>query len=170
MIYFHAPQRLKNEIKYKNTNHIMNHNVYFKKTHPDAVIPTRATKYSAGFDLYALEDTPVYSHMGVTLVKTGVAVKLPSEHYGRIAMRSGHSLRQHMICTAGVIDYDFRSSISVLVSIAFPNHSYIIKKGERFAQLVVEKIFTGDAIEVQEFDSDDISISEHKGYSATGLF
>jgi len=90
--------------------------VLFAKLHPDAIIPTRGTPVSAGFDLYALEDKLIVGGHGNILVPTGIAVKLPPNTYGRIAMRSGLALKQHLTVSAGVIDRDYVGPIGVLVS------------------------------------------------------
>src|SRR6185295_317886 len=97
------------------------------------------------------------------MVSTGISVKIPSGYYGRIAMRSGLAKNQHLSVSAGVIDSDYRGAIGVLVyctrfltySDAAQNydpvvlpHSYEIKAGERFAQLVIEKIHEGNAVTV----------------------
>jgi dUTP pyrophosphatase len=149
--------------------------VKFCKLHPDAIIPKRATKDSAGFDLYALEGVTIYGCEGNFLVKTGIAVELPEGTYGRIAMRSGLALTKHLTVSAGVIDRDYTGEIGVLVSAtryrdprclnAFSQYRYTINKGERFAQLVIEKIYSGDAIEVEEISNKEI---EHTGFGSTG--
>ena len=53
----------------------------FKKLYPDAIIPTRATERSAGYDLYALESRTIVGGEGFVLVPTGVAVKLSERTY-----------------------------------------------------------------------------------------
>jgi deoxyuridine 5'-triphosphate nucleotidohydrolase len=90
-------------------------NIYFKKLHENARIPTRATPYSAAFDLYALRNTLVIGGAGTVLVDTGVAVRLPPGTYGRIAMRSGLALNKHLAVNAGVIDPDYNKSLGVMV-------------------------------------------------------
>ena len=62
-----------------------------KKLHPDAVIPTRTSPHSVGYDLYSMEDITVPS-MDRRIVSTGVCATLPPGVYGRIAPRSGMTL------------------------------------------------------------------------------
>ncbi len=157
--------------------------IQFKKLHADAIIPTRGTPYSAGFDLYALEDTYIVSGTGNVVVPTGIAVQLPSGTYGRIAMRSGLAVKQHLNVSAGVIDRDYTGPIGVIV---FSNkifdivrigeaeikqtpiaHSCVIKKGERFAQLIPERVsYVVNVEEVLEFDLR--YVVDHTGYGSTG--
>jgi dUTP pyrophosphatase len=80
--------------------------IQFKKLVADAIIPSRGTPLSAGFDLTSIHDVLIDSSAGVVRVSTGIAVQLPHDCYGRIAMRSGLALRQHLCVTAGVIDLD----------------------------------------------------------------
>lgn len=144
--------------------------VQFKKLHADAIIPQRGTPTSAGFDLYALEDRIISHEYGMCLVRTGIAVKLPPGTYGRIAMRSGHTVKHHLAVGAGVIDIDYTGPIGVAVHRVRPDEdggSYTIKKGERFAQLIVEKISYVEGIEVVEGD---FGLDEHTGFGSTGKF
>ncbi len=137
--------------------------ISFRKLDPSAIIPTRATPHSAGLDLYALEDTLV----GATtvIVPTGVAVRLPPGTYGRIAMRSGLAVRHSLAVSAGVIDIDYEGAIGV-VTHSTDGSNYTIKKGDRFAQLIVEKCCYGNAIEVEEFPKE--FDSQHLGYGSSG--
>jgi dUTP pyrophosphatase len=145
--------------------------VQFKKLHPEAIIPTRATLHSAGFDLVCLEDIHVDPARGSVLVRTGIAAQLPEDTYGRIAMRSGLAVREHLAVSAGVIDRDYSGEIKVVVFCTkmfggvYAHHGYTIKKGERFAQLVVEKVSYVSGIEVEEFTE---NRGEHKGFGSTG--
>lgn len=142
--------------------------VLFKKLNPEATIPTRATPNSAGFDLYALCETTIDSN-GSYLVPTGVAVQLPPGTYGRIAMRSGLAVKQHLAVSAGVIDVDYAGDVGVVVFMtgAEPHSTrqYTIKKGERFAQLIPEMVSYAPGIEVDEFP---VKYGEHAGFGSTG--
>lgn len=156
--------------------------VLFKKLHDDAVIPRRGTSQSAGFDLYALEDTVIIGGCGNTIVPTGIAVQLPEGTYGRIAMRSGLAVNEHLSVSAGVIDLDYENKplgvvvyctkvFSVTRDTAVGNvivqspHEYIIKKGERFAQLILEKASSAKGLEVTEMIP---RFGNHSGYGSTG--
>ncbi len=154
------------------------HSVEFKKIEPDAIIPTRATPDSAGFDLYALKDTIVetggglgfmttgrYQDCGSVIVPTGIAVKLPPGTYGRIAMRSGLAVKAHLAVSAGVIDRDYRGPIGVVTFMTRPGR-FTIKAGERFAQLIIEQCSYAYATEVTEFSAD--NMQAHGGFGSTG--
>ena len=138
----------------------------FKKLHPAAIIPTRGTEHAAGFDLYALEETPIKGGEGNVLVPTGIAVQMPPGTYGRIAMRSGLAVREHLAVSAGVIDIDYTGPIGVVVFSTKIGGEFLIKRGERFAQLVPEMICCGAGREVEQFE---VTYGKHEGFGSTGL-
>ena len=72
---------------------------------PGAICPTRGTPDSAGYDLYALEDT--YIGPTSTLVKTGVRMKIPKGYVGIIKSRSSMACKNGVYTEAGVIDSDY---------------------------------------------------------------
>ena len=147
--------------------------IQFKRLDPDAIIPVRATPFSAAFDLFSLEDIHIDPFAGNTLVKTGVAVQMPEGTYGRIAMRSGLAVKHHLFVSAGVIDLDYTGPIGVVVGCSKINNfgteerpvGYTIKKGERFAQLVIERACYAPGVEVKEFER---VYGSHEGFGSTG--
>jgi len=116
---------------------------------PLAIAPTRATPGSAGYDLYALEDTDI-RYGAFTAVRTGIAAAIPPHHYGQIAPRSGLAIKNGVIVGAGVIDSDYRGEI--LVALATLNGVYSIKAGDRIAQLLVKPIATPPVVLVENLD------------------
>lgn len=137
-----------------------------KKINPIAIVPTRGSDYAAGYDLYAVEDVCVLN-VGRALVSIGIAVSLPEGTYGRIASRSGLSLKHGIEVGAGVIDQDYRGEIKVLLY----NHDVVdafnIKAGDRIAQLVIEKCFAPLIVEVPELYPTQRGSG---GYGSTGGF
>jgi len=131
---------------------------------PTAVIPKRATPLSAGFDLASSKDMDIPAGV-VTCIPTGIAVSLPEDYYGRIALRSGWSVRNSAVCTAGVIDRDYMGEIKVAVLVMTPTK---ISAGERFAQLVVEKCYMGAAQTPWKFEDHPGNTIYHAGWGSTG--
>src|SRR5690554_3995763 len=84
----------------------------------NAVIPTRGSDQAAGYDLSSSIDITVPAH-GKALIKTGLAIQMPSHVYGRIAPRSGLAHKHFIDVGAGVIDADYRGEIGVILF----NHS-----------------------------------------------
>ena len=86
------------------------------------------------------------------MIKTDLAIKVPSGTYGRIAPRSGLALKHGIDVGAGVIDQDYRGNVKIILF----NHGdsdYAIEQGERIAQLILEKIEIVELQEVQDFIS-----------------
>lgn len=103
-----------------------------------AIMPTKATTYSAGYDLYAYENIQIESNK-LARVRTGVHLTCPDGTYGRIAPRSGLAYKNYIDVFAGVIDQDYTDEIIVLLY----NHSqntFNINKNDRIAQLIFENI------------------------------
>lgn len=136
--------------------------LYVKKLDTDAIIPTKGSAGAAGYDLYALEDT-VLSVMKTTKVRTGIAVSMPEHCYGRIAPRSSLGAKG-IIVHAGVVDSDYRGEIIVLLQST--EKEYYIKKGERIAQLILERYEYSSIIE--EVDSLDCTDRGEGGFGSTG--
>ena len=112
-----------------------------KKLCYDAIVPTRGSDGAVGYDLYSTEDTVVPFQAGRALVGTGITVVLPPGVYGRVAPRSGLAVKHCINVGAGVIDPDYTGEIKVVLF----NHGetdFEIKKGDRIAQLVLERCET----------------------------
>jgi len=127
-------------------------NLKIKKLHPDAVLPKRATDASAGYDLCARLDTPVALESGNrTLIPTGIAIGLPGpETVGLIYARSGLATQYGLALSngVGVIDSDYTGEVKVgLINLS--DTAYIIKPGERIAQLVIAPILLPEIVETE---------------------
>ena len=118
-----------------------------KKLCYDAIVPTRGSDHSVGYDLYSSEDVVVPCQAGRALVGTGITVVLPPGVYGRVAPRSGLAVKHCIDVGGGVIDPDYTGEIKVILF----NHGendFEIKKGDRIAQLVLERCETPPVEEI----------------------
>ena len=129
---------------------------------PGAIMPTRGTDGAAGYDLYAIEDVTINCFQFIP-VSTGVSMAIPTGHYGRIAPRSGLSVKHGVMVGAGVIDSDYRGEIKV--ALATLNGVYEFKKGDRIAQIIIEPVVTPELVQV---DSLDDSERGDGGFGSTG--
>jgi len=130
-----------------------------------AVIPTRGSDNSAGWDLYAAEEC-IIPAQGKAIIKTDIAISIPKGYYGRVAPRSGMAWKNHTDIGAGVIDSDYRGAIGVVMF----NHStkdIKVERDNRVAQLIVEKINTDMLVEVP-FEELDQTARGTNGYGSTG--
>jgi dUTP pyrophosphatase len=136
-----------------------------KKLCFDAIVPTRGSDRSVGYDLYSSEDAMVPCQAGRALVGTGITVVLPEGVYGRVAPRSGLAVKHCINVGAGVIDPDYTGEIKVVLF----NHGekdFEIKKGDRIAQLVLERCETPPIEEINIVEDTERGSG---GFGSTGL-
>jgi deoxyuridine 5'-triphosphate nucleotidohydrolase len=88
---------------------------------------------------------------GRALVKTGIAISLPSGYYGRVAPRSGLAVKNGIDVGAGVIDSDYRGEVGVLL-FNFGSEVFRAEAGTRVAQLIVEPMVLVQPVEVSDLD------------------
>jgi dUTP pyrophosphatase len=105
--------------------------------HPNATLPTRATEGAAGWDLYAVERL-VLAPQQRGLVRTGLAMALPSGFEMQIRPRSGLALRfgVTVLNAPGTIDSDYRGELCVLL-VNLGVEAFTVEPGMRVAQAVV---------------------------------
>ena len=129
----------------------------------DGCLPKRAHPWDAGLDLCSAEDVEIRPGE-LRGVRTGISVALPKGTVGLIKDRSGLAKRGlHVL--AGVIDPNYRGEIIVLVK-NLGNDVIKIKKGDRFAQLLVIPIIYAEPVEVEELPE---SERGERGFGSTGL-
>lgn len=97
-------------------------------------------------------------------METDISIAVPAGTYGRIAPRSGLASKHFIDTGAGVIDADYRGPVKVLLF----NHNeadFAVAEGDRVAQLIVERIYTPEVVEVQELEE---SVRGAGGFGSTG--
>jgi len=104
----------------------------------DALVPIRGFETDAGLDLYSLKDYELYPRNRM-LIRTGISLEIPEGYYGRVAPRSGLAVKHGIDVFAGVIDSSYRGELMVLLYNSNEIETFIIKKGDRVAQLIIEK-------------------------------
>nr|AWN09326.1 dUTPase [Orf virus]AWN09327.1 dUTPase [Orf virus] len=129
----------------------------------NATIPTRGSPGAAGLDLCSAYDCVIPSHSS-RVVFTDLLIKLPPGCYGRIAPRSGLAVKHFIDVGAGVIDEDYRGNVGVVL-FNFGNSDFEVKKGDRIAQLICERISRPAVQEVNSLDDTDRGDS---GFGSTG--
>ncbi len=134
----------------------------YKKLSPDVQDLVKAHPDDAGFDLRASEDIIVGKK---AVIPTGIVVAIPRGYYGRVASRSGLSVKYDVEVGAGVIDSEYRGEIKVVLRNFGPN-AFIVKKGDRIAQLILTVIYVGEVKCVEELDVTDRG---EGGFGSTGV-
>jgi len=109
---------------------------------PDLPLPAYAHPGDAGLDLRARIDAEVPAGGGRVLVPTGIAIAIPLGYAGFVLPRSGLAL-QHGIGlanTPGLIDCAYRGEIKVVLLNTDPTERFTVRRGDRIAQLVVQRV------------------------------
>lgn len=133
-----------------------------KKLTDNAVLPVKGSEGAAGYDLTAAKDVEIRM-FEQALIPTDLAFEFPPGVYGRIAPRSGFSWRSNSIVNAGVIDADYRGNVQVML-FNFNENDVFIKKGDKIAQLILEKY---ESVEVIEVDKLSVTYRGEKGFGST---
>jgi dUTP pyrophosphatase len=109
---------------------------------PDLPLPSYARAGDAGADLVAREDAVLAPRGGRALVPTGIALAIPDGYAGFVQPRSGLALRHGVTClnTPGLIDAGYRDEIKVLLVNTDPEAPYAVRRGDRIAQLVIQRV------------------------------
>ncbi len=118
----------------------------------DLPLPKYMTEHSAGLDLYAANDEPITIAPGeIKLVPTGLFLEIPPGHEGQVRARSGLALRHGLMLpnAPGTIDADYRGELQVVLANC-SREPYTIKRGTRFAQLVINKVEQVEVVEAEE--------------------
>ena len=129
-----------------------------------AQVPIRASEGAAGYDLFSSE-AKVIEAGERALVETGIQIDIPEGHYGQIKPRSGLALKKRVTIDAGVIDRDYRGTVGVLM-VNQSNQRFIVKIGDRIAQLVLIKILTPVVEEVKALEP---TQRGEGGFGSTGV-
>ena len=134
---------------------------------PDAVLPGQGHDDDAGYDLCANADAVIEAGGGRALVPTGVAVAIPAGFGGFVLPRSGLALKHGVtvLNAPGLIDPQYRGEVKVLLVNTDPAHAYEVHRGDRIAQLVIERV---EYVEWQEVDALDTTERDTFGFGSTG--
>jgi dUTP pyrophosphatase len=109
---------------------------------PDLPLPAYARPGDAGVDLYAREQVRLPANGGRAQVPTGVAVAIPEGYAGFVQPRSGLALKYGVTClnTPGLIDSGYRGELIVLLVNTDLSSAFVVERGDRIAQLVIQQV------------------------------
>ena len=141
-------------------------NIFVKKLSGTATLPTYGSSGAAGMDLYAdaSQGEIIIPSNDWVLIKTGISMAIPEGFYGRIAPRSGLAYNYGIDILAGVIDADYRGDIGAIL---YNNdiHQFVVRHGERIAQLIIEPCVHATLQETKILPSTDRGAG---GFGSTG--
>jgi dUTP pyrophosphatase len=147
--------------------------IKIKKLSSSAITPTKSNESDAGYDLYATRDM-VIGPMERAVVSTDISIEIPEGYYGRVAPRSGLAVRNGIDVVAGVIDSGYRDAIGVvIINLNLPEvlfnktknmtayesafgarNKFTICKGDRVAQLIIERCHNAQWVETELSESE----------------
>jgi dUTP pyrophosphatase len=109
---------------------------------PDLPLPAYAHDGDAGLDLYAREDAELAAGGGRALVATGISIAIPRGFGGFVLPRSGLAAKHgiSVVNAPGLIDSAYRGEIKVILVNTDPTADYDITRGDRIAQLVIQRV------------------------------
>jgi len=134
----------------------------------DLDLPKYETPNSAGMDLRSANDKPItIKPLERALIKTGLAIALPSGYEAQIRPRSGLALKKGItvLNTPGTVDADYRGEIGIIL-INLSNEDFVVERGMRIAQMIV-----APCVQVELEVVEDLSETERGkgGFGSTGV-
>lgn len=133
--------------------------IQIKLLNDKAIMPTRGTEHSAGFDLYAPERVDIPAGASY-LVGTGLSMAVPNGWFGQINPRSSIASKKKVRVGARVVDADYRGEVFINLH-NDSDMAYEIQKGDRIAQIIFMP-FLADIVQVDELDE------TNRGYGGFG--
>lgn len=131
---------------------------------PGGFLPTRATKSSAGWDVYSPEDVTIPAG-GRVLIPAGFKVDIPDGFHIEVCSRSGLSIKHgvFVLNSPGIIDADYTDEVGVILFNAGESE-YTVKRGDRIAQLILRLTGEFDIVELPEIKKE----GRGGGFGSTG--
>jgi dUTP pyrophosphatase len=129
--------------------------------------PEYKTAHSAGMDLRSASEEDIVLKPGTrALVPTGLYIQLPDGFEAQVRSRSGLALKQGVavLNSPGTIDADYRGEVGVIL-INLGEHDFVIRKGDRVAQMIIAPYIMARFREVEELESSDRGAG---GFGSTG--
>lgn len=137
-----------------------------KRIDPDLPLPSYARDGDAGLDLSSADEVVLKPGERV-VVPTGFAVAIPEGYAGFVHARSGRAFKEGLALpnAPGLIDAGYRGELKVLLVNLDPAEPIYIRRGEKIAQLVVQRVERAELEEVTELEP---SKRGDGGFGSTG--
>jgi dUTP pyrophosphatase len=142
--------------------------IHVQRLDPELPLPRQQHTDDAGYDLHARESVELAASGGRALVPTGLAVAIPAGCAGFVLPRSGLALKHGVTClnTPGLIDPQYRGELKVLLVNTDPERAYTVERGDRIAQLVIQRV---EQVEWREVDELGATTRDTFGFGSTGV-
>lgn len=145
--------------------------IQFKKLDSNALKPIYGSSYAAGMDLFSSNNEPiVIEPQSRRLIPTGLSICYDDpSYYMRIAPRSGLSVKNNIDIGAGVIDYDYRGEIKIVLINNDKNNSFVVNTNMKIAQMIPTKTINNQEIQFEEVEELKESTRGNDGFGSTGV-
>lgn len=123
----------------------------------DIPLPKYMSEYASGMDLYAAVEEPVVLNTNeINLIPTGLSIALPIGYEAQVRPRSGLALKHGItiVNSPGTIDCDYRGEIGIILC-NLSKEQFVVERGMRIAQMVVQPVVQADLQVVEELDETD---------------
>jgi dUTP pyrophosphatase len=124
---------------------------------PGLPLPSYAHVGDAGLDLRAREQGIVHPGGGRLLMPTGISIAVPPGYAGFVLPRSGNALNHGLTLanTPGLIDSAYRGEIKVVLLNTDSSQPFVVNRGDRLAQLVIQRVEEVTWLVIDSLDGDD---------------
>ena len=142
--------------------------IAIRRLDPDLPLPESQHPDDAGYDLVARVDATIAPGGGRVMIPTGIAVAIPAGFAGFVQPRSGLALRSGItvLNTPGLVDAGYRDELRVILVNLDPVEEFTVKRGDRIAQLVIQKVELVEWRVVDDLDATDRGLG---GFGSTGV-
>lgn len=132
----------------------------------DGRMPTKGTEDAACYDCYARCDCAVTNH--TMIIPLGFAIEIPKGYHAKIFPRSSTGLKTNvrMANSVGIIDSDYRGEVGFIAEAKYNGYNFI-HKGERIAQMLIEKNVDVEFVQVEELSDTERG---EGGFGSSGRF
>lgn len=141
--------------------------VKIKRLDKELPVPCYAHQGDAGCDLYSTIDQEI-PPVSRALIPTGIAISLPEGYAAFIQPRSGLAAKHgiSIVNTPGLIDSHYRGEIKIILINTDSSESFSINRGDKIAQMVIQKVEQAQFVEVEELDE---TVRGAAGFGSTGI-
>lgn len=139
-----------------------------RRLDPDLPLPARQHRDDAGYDLVARVDAQLAPAGGRAVIPTGIAVAIPPGYAGFVQPRSGLALRHGVtvLNSPGLVDAGYRDELRVILINLDPVEEFSVHRGDRIAQLVLQRVESPELRIVDELGDTDRGLG---GFGSTGV-
>ena len=138
--------------------------IKIKKISSDAKLPQYANEHDAGMDFFSNEEC-IIKPGERKLLSTGISMAIPQGQVGLICDKSGLAVKHGLKTMAGVVDSGYRGEIKIVVH-NLSDKDYLVEKGNKIAQMLIQRIEQKELLEVEELDE---TQRGEGGFGSSGL-